>query len=70
MDRVGSRALLSRGLIEAAPMAQSPEVEAELARLREMAEQLKAALATLKKQIDASSPPPPPQLPESPAKAP
>ena len=35
----------------------SPEVEAELQRLRDMAEQLRAALAVLKKQIDASSPP-------------
>ena len=35
----------------------SPEVEAELQRLRDMAEQLRAALAVLKQQIDAASPP-------------
>jgi hypothetical protein len=35
----------------------SPEVEAELQRLRDMAEELKAALTVLKQQIDASSPP-------------
>ena len=38
-------------------MPNSPEVEAEMERLREMAEQLRVALAKLKQQIDASSPP-------------
>jgi hypothetical protein len=39
------------------PEPASPELEAEFQRLRDMAEQLKAALAVLKKQIDAASPP-------------
>jgi hypothetical protein len=39
------------------PEPSSPEDEAEWERLREMAEQLRGALAVLKKQIDASSPP-------------
>ena len=39
------------------PDPASPEVEAELQRLRDMAEQLRAALAVLKEQIDAASPP-------------
>jgi hypothetical protein len=40
------------------PEPASPEMEAELQRLRDMAEQLKGALALLKKQIDASTPSP------------
>ena len=37
------------------PEPSSPELEAELQRLREMAEQLRAALAVIKERIDASS---------------
>jgi hypothetical protein len=45
------------------PEPNSPQLEAELQRLREMAEQLKGALAVLKKQIDASTPSPSAQQP-------